>query len=45
MERQAGVYDLILARLRVLEADVAALRERLQELEDDLSEAWLGGTD
>ena len=40
-----GAYELLLARLRSLEADVAALRERLQEIEDDLQEAWLGGTD
>jgi hypothetical protein len=40
-----GAYELLLARLRAVEAEIAALRERLQELENDLQETWLGGTD
>jgi len=38
-------FELILARLRVLERDLADLREQLAELEDDAHEAWLGGND
>lgn len=40
-----GEYALLLARLRAVEAEIAALRERLQELENDLQETWLGGAD
>lgn len=40
-----NMYDLLLARLRAVEAEIAALRERLQELENDLQETWLGGTE
>ena len=39
------LYDLLLARLRAVEAEIAALREQLQELADDLHETWLGGTE
>ena len=38
-------YELLSARLRALEAELAALRERLDELDDELHEAWPGGTD
>ena len=40
-----GAYQLLLARLLAIEADMADLRERLDELDDELHEAWLGGTD
>ena len=40
-----GAYQLLLARLHALEAELAALRERMDELDDELHEAWLGGTD
>ena len=38
-------YALLLARLMAVEADMAALRERVAELESELHEAWMGGTD
>jgi len=38
-------YALLLARLMAVEADMDALRERVQELEGELHEAWMGGTD
>jgi len=38
-------YALLLARLLAIEADMADLRERMDELDDELHEAWLGGTD
>ena len=38
-------YTLLLARLHALEAELAAMRERMDELDDELHEAWLGGTD
>jgi hypothetical protein len=34
-----GAYQLLLARLMAIEADMADLRERVQELEGDLHEA------
>jgi len=40
-----GAYQLLLARLLAIEADMADLRERMDELDDELHEAWLGGTD
>ena len=40
-----GAYQLLLARLMAIEADMADLRERMDELDDELHEAWLGGTD
>jgi len=45
MEVIDGAYQLLLARLMAIEADMADLRERVVELESDLHEAWLGGTD
>ena len=45
MEVIDGAYQLLLARLMAIEADMADLRERVSELEDELREAWLGGTD
>ena len=45
MEVIDGAYQLLLARLLAIEADMADLRERVDELEDELHEAWLGGTD
>ena len=45
MEVIDGAYQLLLARLLAIEADMADLRERVQELEAELHEAWLGGTD
>ena len=38
-------YALLLARLMAVEADMEALRERVAELEAELHEAWMGGTD
>ena len=38
-------YALLLARLVALETELSALRERVAELEADLHEAWMGGTD
>ena len=38
-------YTLLLARLHALETELVALRERLDELDDELHEVWLGGTD
>ena len=34
-----GAYELLLARLMAIEADMADLRERVQELEAELHEA------
>ena len=38
-------YELLSARLHALETELAALRERMDELDDELHEAWLGGTE
>ena len=38
-------YTLLLARLHALEAEFAALRERVQELEAELHETWMGGNE
>ncbi len=40
-----GAYALLLARLMALESDLADLRERVAELEAELHDAWMGGTD
>ena len=40
-----GAYALLLARLLAIEADMADLRERVAELEGELHETWMGGTD
>jgi hypothetical protein len=45
MEVIDGAYQLLLARLLAIEADMADLRERLDELDDELHEAWLGGNE
>ena len=45
MEVIDGAYQLLLARLLAIKADMADLRERMDELDDELHEAWLGGTD
>ena len=39
MEVIDGVYQLLLARLMAIEADMANLRERVSELEADVHEA------
>ena len=39
MEVIDGVYQLLLARLIAIEADMSDLRERVQELEAELHEA------
>ena len=39
MEVIDGAYQLLLARLMAIEADMADLRERVVELESDLHEA------
>ncbi len=38
-----GAYQLLLARLLAIEADMADLRERVQELEEALHEAGMRG--
>ena len=38
-------YTLLLAELMAIKTEIAALRERLDELDDELHEAWLGGTE
>ncbi len=38
-------YTLLLAELMAVKAELAALRERMDELDDELHEVWLGGTD
>ena len=38
-------YALLLAKLLTIEAEIAALDERMSEIEDELHEAWLGGTE
>ena len=40
-----GAYQLLLARLMAIEADMADLRERVQELEEALHETWMGGNE
>ena len=40
-----GAYQLLLARLLAIEADMADLRERVQELEAGLHETWMGGNE
>ena len=40
-----GAYQLLLARLMAIEADMADLRERVSELEDELHETWMGGNE
>ena len=46
METQLpDAYALLLADLRALKAELADLRERMDELDGELHEAWLGGTD
>lgn len=44
MQDENSAYDLLLASLHI-QQELAALRERVDELEDELHEAWLGGTD
>ena len=45
MEVIDGAYELLLARLMALESDLADLRERVQELEAELHETWMGGNE
>ncbi|MCC5291685.1 hypothetical protein [Staphylococcus aureus] len=45
MEVIDGAYQLLLARLMASEADMAALRERVAELEGELHETWMGGNE
>ena len=40
-----GAYQLLLARLMAIEADMADLRERVAELEGALHETWMGGNE
>ena len=40
-----GAYQLLLARLMAIEADMADLREQVQELEAELHETWMGGNE
>ena len=36
-------YTLLLAELMAVKAELAALRERMDELDDELHETWMGG--
>jgi len=45
MEVIDGAYQLLLARLLAIEADMADLRERVDEIDGELHETWMGGTD
>ena len=38
-------YTLLLAELMAVKAELAALRERVQELEAELHETWMGGNE
>ena len=38
-------YTLLLAELMAVKAEIAALRERVDELDDELHETWMGGAD
>ena len=38
-------YELLSARLHALEAELAAVKEQVGELDDELHEAWMGGTE
>jgi hypothetical protein len=38
-------YTLLLAELMAVKAELAALRERMDELDGELHETWMGGTD
>ena len=40
-----GAYQLLLARLMALESDLADLRERVDEIDGELHETWMVGTD
>ena len=40
-----GEYALLLAKLQVIERELATLREEVKDLRERVSEAWLGGTD
>lgn len=43
MEVIDGAHQLLLARLMAIEADMAALRERINQLEGELHEAEMRG--
>ena len=45
MEVIDGAYQLLLARLMAIEADMADLRERMDELDGELHETWMGGNE
>jgi len=38
-------YTLLLAELMAVKAELAALRERMDELEAELHETWMGGNE
>ena len=40
-----GAYQLLLARLMALESDLADLRERVDEIDGELHETWMGGNE
>ena len=40
-----GAYQLLLARLMALESDLDDLRERVDEIDGELHETWMGGTE
>lgn len=40
-----GLFELLMARIRALEADMANMREELDEVRAEVCDGWLGGTD
>lgn len=38
-------YQLLLARLMAVEREIENIREQLDEIDDELHEVWMGGTD
>ena len=45
MQDENSAYDRLLASLHDIQQELAALRERVDEIDGELHEAWLGGTD
>ena len=38
-------YTLLLAELMAIKAEIAALRERVDEIDGELHETWMGGNE
>ena len=45
MQDENSAYDLLLASLHDIQPELAALRERMDELDGELHETSMGGTD